>query len=132
MAEVTKSGTPSLATAVPPNSCRVGSGLKAGEAIAAGDVCYIKASDGLVWKSSGAAANAAARARGMALVASSAGEAVTLYRDIDVRFASALVAGTDLYLSGTVAGGLADAASTGGTAAIAFAIDATRIRFSGN
>lgn len=131
MAEVTKTGVPSLATAVPPNSSRVGSGLKTGEAIAAGDVCYIK-SDGLVWKSTGAAANVAAKARGMALVASSVGEAVTLYRDVDVRFATTLAPGTDLFLSGTVVGGLADAASVGGTAPIAFVIDATRIRFLGN
>ena len=41
---------------------------------------------------------------------------------------AALTPGATLYLSGTTAGGLADAASTGGTGVIGFVVDATRVR----
>ena len=126
MAEIAKSGTPSLSTTTPCPAHHI-SGLKAGEAIAAGDLCYVK-SDGLVWKSSGAAANAAAKVAGMALQAAAVGEGVSLYFDVNVRYGATLTPGAPLFLSGTVAGGIADAASTGGTAPIGFAIDATRIR----
>ena len=48
MAEVTKTGTPTVSSPVPlPNNSVAG--LVAGEAIAAGDACYIKGSDGKVW-----------------------------------------------------------------------------------
>lgn len=59
MAAVTKIGTitnnvqlggPTLATLVPPTNCNRG-GLIAGEAIAGFDACYIKASDGKVYRS---------------------------------------------------------------------------------
>jgi hypothetical protein len=127
MAEISKSGTPSLATVTPGHNCQL-AGLKAGEDIAAGDACYIKASDGLVWRSTGAAANAAAKVRGFAFKAAKSGEAVTLYHDVNFNYGSGLTPGANLYLSGTVAGGLADATSTGGTASIGYVVDATRIR----
>lgn len=126
MAEISKSGTPSLASTLPPQSQRP-SGLLAGENIAAGDACYIKASDGRVWRSSGAAVAAAAKVRGWAAEAAKAGQGVTLLKDVNMHYGAALTPGADYYLSGTVAGGIADAASTGGTAPIAFAWDATRI-----
>ena len=124
MAEIAKSGTPSLSTL----TTQVNSlaGLLAGEAIAAGDACYIK-SDGKAWKSTGAAANAAAEVHGFAAQAASVGEAVTLCWDVRFRYGAGLTPGTKLFLSGTVVGGLADAASTGGTKPIAFVVDATRI-----
>lgn len=125
MAEISKSGTPSLASVTPPQSSQH-AGLLAGEAIAAGDACYVK-SDGKVWKSTGAAANAAAKVRGWAAEAAAVGEAVTLFFDVVFRYGAALTPGADYYLSGTVAGGIADAASTGGTAPIAYAVDATRL-----
>lgn len=128
MASVSKSGTPSVSTLLPGGECYVGSGLLAGEAIGAGDACYVKASDGKVWKSTGAAANAAAKVRGWAAGGAAVGEAVTLMSGVDFYYGSGLTPGTDYYLSGTTAGGLDTATSTGGTAAIAFAIDATRIR----
>jgi hypothetical protein len=53
MAAIAKSGTPSITTAAPPTNCSL-SGLFTGEAIAAGDACYIKASDGKIYKSTGA------------------------------------------------------------------------------
>ncbi len=130
MAEISKSGTPSLSTTLPGPENML-SGLVAGEAIAAGDACYIK-NDGKVWKATGAAANAAARVRGFAAKAAAVGGAVTLLRDVNMHYGSGLTPGADYYLSGSTAGGLADAASTGGTAPIAFAVDATRIRAVGN
>lgn len=44
--------TVSLSTPVPPTNCSL-SGLTAGEAIAGGDACYIKSSDGKIYRSSG-------------------------------------------------------------------------------
>lgn len=126
MAAIAKSGTPSLSTVNPGPEHRI-TGLVAGEDLAAWDACYIKASDGLVYKSTGAAANAAAKVRGFAFVAAQAGEAVSLYFDVNVRYGAGLTPGADVYLSGATAGALADAASTGGTAPIGFVVDATRI-----
>jgi hypothetical protein len=128
MAEVAKSGVPSLSTALPCAGHQVGSNLRAGENLAAGDACYIKGSDGLVYRSTGAAANEAANVDGFAAVATKTNEAVTLLSHVDFNYGAALAPQAKYYLSGTVAGGLADAASTGGTVVIAKAIDATRVR----
>lgn len=124
MAAIAKSGIPSLATGTPGPEHRI-SGLLAGEAIAAGDACYIKAADGLVWKSDGTAANAAAKVRGFAPTAASVGEAVSLYFGVNFRYGAGLTPGADVFLA--AGGGLADAASIGGTASIGFVVDATRI-----
>ena len=113
MADIAKSGTPSLASVT--NQINSLAGLLAGEAIAAGDACYIKASDGKVYKSTGAAANAAAEVHGYAAQAASIGEALTLVWDVRVRYGAGLTPGAKVYLSGATAGALADAASTGGT-----------------
>lgn len=125
MAALSKSGTPSLCTTNPGNECRI-SGLKAGEAIEAGDACYVK-SDGKVWKSTGAAANAAAVVDGFAAIAAPVGESCTLYTDVNFRYGAGMTPGAPFYLSGTTAGGLDTVASTGGTLPVAFAVDATRI-----
>ncbi len=127
MAEIAKSGVPSYSSVAPPQSSTI-VGLLAGEAIEAGDACYIKASDGRVWKATGAANNPAADVAGFAPVAASASDAVTLHCEGNFRYGAALTVAARYYLSGTVAGGLADAASVGGLAPIAVAIDATRIR----
>lgn len=128
MAEVSKTGTPTPCNPLAVANASI-TGLLAGEAIAGGDAVYIKAADGKVWKATGAAANAAAKVRGFAAKAADAGMPVTILRSgIHIAYGPN-VAGTasaptaDLFLSGTVAGGLADAASTGGTTAIAFVID---------
>jgi hypothetical protein len=125
MAVVAKSGTPSLSSVTPPQNCQI-VGRLAGEAIAAGDACYI-ASTGQVMKSNGTAANAAAAVHGFAAMAAASGEAVTLYFDVNFRYGAGLTPGTKLYLF-TTAGQIGDAATTGGTAPIGFVIDATRIR----
>ncbi len=126
MPALAKSGTPSLSTTLPCAAHKI-TGLLAGEDIAAGDACYIK-SDGKVWRSSGAAANAAAVVDGFAAIAAKSGEAVTLVFDVNMHYAAGMTPGTPYYLSGTTAGGLDTAASTGGTVPVARAIDATRLR----
>jgi hypothetical protein len=125
MAEIAKSGVPSLASFGLDANDKC-TGLIAGEAIAAGDAVYIK-SDGKVWRATGAAVAPAAVVRGFALIAAQVGEAVTFAWDVRLRYGAALTPGASYYLSGTNPGGLADAASTGGTVAVAYAVDATRI-----
>lgn len=129
MADVAKSGTPSLSSILPPQNNTI-VGLTAGEAIAAGDVCYIK-SDGLVWLSDGSAADAVAKADGIAMQAAAVGDAVTLFRHVNVRYGAGMTPGARLYVS-VNAGLLADAASTGGSAPVGFVVDATRIHFHGS
>ena len=124
MADIAKSGTPSLATVVP-CPAHHHAGLLAGEAIAAGDMCYVK-SDGKVWRSIGTAANAAAKTEGIALQAAAVNEGVSIYADVTVRYGAGLTPGARYYI-GAAAGALADAATTGGTAPVAYAVDATRI-----
>lgn len=124
MSLISKSGTPSLSSVLPPATQRL-SGLLAGEAIAAGDACYVK-SDGKVWRANGTNADAAARVRGFAAMAAASGEAVTLVWGVNMHYGSGLTPGADYYL-GATAGRLDTATTTGGTAAIAYAVDATRI-----
>jgi hypothetical protein len=126
MAAVTKSGTPSLSTPVPGYTNKLPSGAYAGEAIAAGDACYIK-SDGKVWLSTGAAANAAAVVDGFAPQAYAVGDPVTLFWDVHFNYGASLTPGAGYFLSGTTAGGLDTVASTGGTVVVARATDATRV-----
>jgi hypothetical protein len=123
MADIAKSGTPSLSTLMPNSDQQLT--LPCGEAIAAGDACYVK-SDGKIWRSTGTAANAAAKVRGYALTAKAVGEAVTIAWDIRMNYASGMTPGIDIFLSAT-AGAIADAATTGGTAPIGYAVDATRV-----
>jgi hypothetical protein len=125
MADIAKSGTPSLSSVLPGQDKTI-SGLLAGEAIAVGDACYIK-SDGKIWRSTGAAANAAAKVDGFAAVAAPVGEAVTIVFDVNMYYGSGMTPGARIYLSAT-AGAIADAATTGGTAPIGFVVDATRVR----
>lgn len=127
MAEIAKSGVPSYSSVTPPQSATI-VGLLAGEAIAAGDACYIRAADGRVMLATGAANTAPADVAGFAFTAASTDDAVTLVTDGNFRYGAALTISAKYYLSGTVPGGLADAASVGGLAPIAVAIDATRIR----
>src|SRR5688572_16096059 len=99
MATVPKSGTPSLATRVPCPAHQVGSGFLAGEAVSAGDPCYIKADDGKVWRSIGTTANAAAKVDGWSAGAAASGEAVTLLTDVDFYYGSGMTPGARLYIS---------------------------------
>lgn len=128
MAAIAKSGTPSLSTMLPGGNCYVGSDLVAGEAIAAGDACQITTT-GKVIKSTGAAANQAARVHGFAAGAAALNEPVTLMTDVDFHYTTGATPGIPVYLSGATAGGIDTAASTGGTAPIGFVLkDGARIR----
>ena len=126
MAAVAKSGTPSVCSLTPGREHQV-PGLVAGEAIAAGDACYIKAADGFVWLSNGTAVNAAAKVRGYAAAAAAVGEAVSIYHGVNWYYGAALSPGADLFLSSATSGALSDVATIGGTAPIGFVIDATRV-----
>lgn len=125
MAALSKSGTPSLAT-MTPGPEQQHDGLIAGEDITAGDACYIK-SDGLVWRSTGAAANAAAVVDGFCIKTTKSGRSVSLFHGVELAYGASLAPGTPYYLSGTTAGGLDTATSTGGTVVIARSIDDTRV-----
>lgn len=118
---------PSLASILLPPHKKI-SGLIAGEDLDWLDPCYIKASDGKVYRSTGAAVNAAAKVRGYAAMPAKAaqGDAVTLIRDFVAGWASAVAPGTDLYVD-TTAGGLSTTATTGGTGPVGFVIDANRV-----
>jgi hypothetical protein len=131
MALIPKAGVPSLSSVLPPQSSSI-VGLVAGEAIAAGDVCYINA-NGTVMRSDGTAANAAAVARGIAFQAAVTGDAVTLYRNVNVRYGAGLTPGAPVYVTTAAlgAGGLDDAPTVGGTDPIGFVVDATRIHIVG-
>ncbi len=125
MSALSKSGTPSLSTVTPCNGHKLPGNLIAGEAIAAGDACYIK-NDGKAWLAIGTSAEAAVVA-GFAAGAAPVGEPVTLYRDVLMHYGAAMTPGAGFFLSGTVAGGLDTAASTYGVSAVARAFDATRL-----
>jgi hypothetical protein len=119
VAEIAKFITPSLGTTLCCDAHRTHNMFPA-EDIAAGDACYISATG--VRRSNGAAVAAAAKVDGFAGIDYKVGgnQPMTLYHGVEMSYGPAtLVPGTRLYLSGTVLGGLADAASTGGTAPIA-------------
>ncbi|MGI8483535.1 MAG: hypothetical protein ACR2OU_04655 [Thermomicrobiales bacterium] len=121
MAAIAKSGTPSMATALPPQNEQI-PGLRAGEAIGAGDLCTI-AGTGLVMRS--VTTN---RVHGVASAATPVGEAVTLYRNVRFGYGAALTPGATVRLSATVAGGLDDA---GTDQIVGFVVDTKRIQFAG-
>ena len=125
MAEITKAGTPAVTSALVLGANRIG-GRLAGEDIAAGDACYIKGNRE-VYRSVGAASGEAADVRGFAVAGAERGEAVTLAFDVTMRYGEGLPPSDGLYLSETIPGGLADCPSPGGTAPVAFVVDATRI-----
>ena len=125
MAEIKRSGTPSVLWVIPLPTNRI-SGVLAGEDIVAGDACHI---DDNVWvyRSIGAVAGAAADVRGFATADVRRGEAVTLAFDVTIRYGVSLPPSDGLYLSATVPGGLADSPSPGGPTPVAYVVDATRI-----
>jgi len=125
MALVTKATAPSIDTIngikVPPVSA-----LVAGEALTALAPCYVS-TDGKVYQATGAAANAAAKVRGFTPKAYGIGAAVSLFgTGCRAEYGVGMTPGADLYL-GATAGRLDTAATTGGTAPIAWAINATEI-----
>lgn len=131
MAVVTKATSPgpSTDTVTGMKACNLAGDLYAGEAIGALDSCYIKNSDGKVYRSNGTAANEAARCHGFAPVAYAVGEAVTLMAPgTRFRYATGLTPGQPLYVAAT-AGALDTGATTGGTSPVAFAVSASDVQF---
>lgn len=124
MADVTKSGTPSLATMTPSPGNQLTKVTAA--KITAGDMVYIKSDDTFAL-ASGAAATAPALWWGMAARTAESGTPLTAYNGVVFKYGASLTPGARYYLSGTTAGGLVDAASTGGDVACAFAVDATNV-----
>jgi hypothetical protein len=125
MADVSKSGTPSMCTPsldanrLPP--------LQVGEDIAAGDACYIK-SDGKIWRSDkdgslGAAAEVDGWAPQAALVAQR--QFLSLHYNVNFAYGSGLTPGSFCYLGDS--GALVDTPAGAQTNPIARVIDATRI-----
>lgn len=120
MAVIPKQGRPSLSSLTPPSN-EVISGLRAGENLAAGDLCVVKA-NGTVMKRT-------TETIGLGIATDhdrSAGESVTLYRNVRVAYGAGLTPGTAVY-AGT--GGALDDAGTDDP--IGFVVDATRIQFTG-
>lgn len=130
MAEVAKAGTPSLCTMGAESGERIAGDIFAGEALAAGDACYIKPADGAVYRSLGAAAagSDSAQVHGFTPRSAKAGDAVSLYLNVNFRYGASLTPGKRLYLSDQTPGALADAPTVGGTGTVGFTIDASRIR----
>lgn len=131
MALITKatSPVPSLSSLTPPQGDQFQ--LTAGEAIAAGDLCYI-ASDGTAMRSNGTTLNAAAaKCVGFAAKAAASGNPITLFRNQRMSYAAGMTPGALLYV-GATAGRIDTAATTGGTAPIGFVVDATRVFIHGS
>lgn len=129
MAEITKSAAQLPSTLMLAPNDRLTEKLVAGEAIALLDACQIH-TDGTVMLSNGAAATQPAVVHGYAAAAYALGDPVTLMDDFVAPYGSGLTKGAFVYLSGTVEGGLADAASTGGTKKLGHVMsDGVRIRF---
>jgi len=132
MANVSKTGTPTISTPAPTKESLL-TGLLAGEALAGGDAVYVKTSDGALWIATGAALNEAAEAIGLVCTPASAGEPATVALfGSGIMFGygpnvsgTATAAGTALYLG--TGGALANAATTGGIFPVAWAVGDGRI-----
>lgn len=127
MAAITKSANVNMDTDSGMRAAHIGH-LLAGEAIAKGDACYIKGSDGKVYKAIGTAANEAANVVGLAPDAAAAGEAVSVYGAFSIwEYSTGMTPGTAVYL-GLVAGGLDTVAQLGHPTPVGHVVDAQRIR----
>lgn len=128
MPELARGTNPSMSSPDPsPDNFMTGT---AGEAIGVCDQVYLNA-NGRWYRATGAAANAAARVRGQARFAADVGEPVTVSRRQRYRyFDTAQTIGIDVFVSGTVPGGLADTAPAGAPAPIGYVLDdGLRVQF---
>lgn len=104
-------------------------GLVAGEDLKACDACYIAAADGKAYKCDATAADEKARVAGFALKDYDEGLPVSLYGPGVVLYysddfsAESVDPGAVLFLSDSVAGGLADAATTGDAVGVVQVLD---------
>lgn len=137
MAEIAKSGTPSLCSQLPPHSHRIPfDGIDnddvnvLGEAVAAGDLVCVRA-DGLVYRSdaTGGAADVNASFHGVAPQALTTGEPISAIWGERFHYGSGLTPGTFYYPSGTVIGGIADTPAYVGQQPVGFAVNTNVIQF---
>jgi hypothetical protein len=128
VADITKVGSPSLSTLEPMPGAGKLPALICGEAIAAGDACYIKASDGCIWKSDATDGLQDSQVHGYAPIAGDVGQPLTLVFNVCFRYGSSLTPGAALYLSAN-AGLIADAPIAGphAPAPLGFVVDDTRV-----
>lgn len=128
MAEVVRTNvvTPVNVLAVQQHSI---TGLTAGEDLESGDAVYIASADGRVYKAIGVDEDETSRCCGFVAKIASEGEPCTiLVRGVHLAYGGtaageALVAGSHLYVSAAVPGGLVDDASEGGSVPVAYVID---------
>lgn len=129
MAAVVKSGTPSPATKVPPDTNKLPP-MPIGEDIGAGDACYLK-SDGKIWRSNGSAAAPAATVNGYAPEAALVAQhqSLSLFRGVTFNYTTGGTPGAPVYLSPTVPGGLDSATNVNQPLILGFILsDGKRVR----
>ncbi len=126
MADVTRSASASMDASTGMFAVQI-TGLIAGEDLDLVSACYIKTSDGKVYMADGSAADELAEFVGMTPRAAKSGQAITLYSlGARFRYGTSLSPGAKLYLSATT-GGIADAASLGGTLPLGVVLNSTDI-----
>lgn len=128
MALVTKV-SPSLDLTTAKNAPQI-TGLYAGAAIAAFDVCYIASADGLVYPCDATAAAEPAEFHGICPRAAAVGEPVTLFGPgTRMRYGAGMTPGATLYIevTATDAGGLDTVAQVGDQEGVAMVVTATDI-----
>lgn len=131
MAEIVRTGSASLASTLVPHN-HIHSYLEAGEDLPGFDPCYIKSTDGKVYRSIGTTAGAdASQVHGYPFLDRKLGQEVDLYWGVEINWptAAGLTPGKRVYLSLTAgtAGRLSDTATTGGTGPIGHTIDGQRV-----
>jgi hypothetical protein len=112
MADIAKSGSPSMVTMLPGPSLQ-DTGI-AGEEIFAGDVCYRKASDGLIYRAGGGTNDERYKYAGIAPKGAKNNAPVTFFHGVRFRYGSGLTINVDVYMSPTNAGLLADVNAVNG------------------
>lgn len=127
MADIIRVGRPTLSTGVPPSNARA-AGLRAGEKLLAGQLFYIKASNGRAYRALAAgAADERSNARGVVAEETEVGKGVTMLRNVNIGLSSGLTPGANLYVSAVTPGEFADAPGYANAPAVAFCFDDTRI-----
>jgi hypothetical protein len=126
MADISKSGVPSLSTLEPRSGVCKLPALPAGEALVAGDACYI-ASDGTIMLSNATDGHADANVHGYAPISCESGAVITLVHNVCFRYGASLTPGIPVFLSAAVDGAIADTASAGAPGPLGFVVDATRV-----
>ncbi len=129
MTDIAKVGTPSLSSINPPQP-NIMTGLLAGEdGIEAGDACYIKPSDGKIWRSVAGGTDDEAQVVGFALFDADEDDHLEIAEDVTFEYGSGLTPGAQVFLS-TNAGAICPIGDMDASAwmPIGRCLTATRIR----